>query len=261
MPLSVRRGAIAALFALLLPAAAGADTKAVYVSSKGKDSMTVRIKGDMIRMDARELARDQRYGLFDSARKTFYLVDDGNKQVMEITPETARQARAQMQQMAPMLKQLREQLKNMPPEQRRMIEKQMGAMSQMTGDGPKTTISMKPAGSGSVQGIPCQRYSMLRNGKPDGAVCLATRADARVPAGDYETMKKMQDMMQDMASSFGSVSMPTTGDIDGVPLEIVNGTTGAVRTLKSLSTDTLPAAQFALPAYKKVDFGGMSGTR
>lgn len=260
MPLPVRRGVAATLFALLLPVAADADTKAVYQSANGKETMTFMVKGPMVRFEARGLARDRRYGLFDSTRGVMILVDDARKEIIEIEPETIRQQRQQMQaQMAPMMKQLQEQLKNMPPEQRRMIEKQMGAMMQPPGAGPKATYTTKPVGSANVQGIPCQRLSVLRNGKPEQEICLATRADAKVPSADYGTMRKMFETMRTMASDMAAVSMPMADDLDGVPLEMKNGADGRVQTLKSLSTAPLPGDAFALPPYKKANFGGMPG--
>lgn len=262
MPQPVRRGLIAAVFALLLPAAAGADTKAVYESPNGKSAMTYMIKGPMVRFEAPGLARDRRYGLFDSARGVMILVDDARKELIEIKPEQIRQQRQQMQaQMAPMMKQLQEQLKNMPPEQRRVIEKQMGAMMQPPGGAAKTTYTTKPIGNGSVLGISCQRLAVLRDGEPQQEICLATRADAKVPAGDYATMRKMIETMRTMASDVAAISMPMTDDLEGVPLEMKNLADGQIHSLKSLSTSTLPGDAFALPPYKKKDFGAMPGMR
>jgi len=263
MPLPAPRSLAAAICAFLLPiAAADADTKAVYQSANGTESLTFQVKGPMVRWDARELSRDQRYALFDSARGVMILVDDGRKEITEMKPEALRRQREQMQaQMAPMLKQLQEQLKNMPPEQRQMIEKQMGTMMKPPGDAPAMAFTTRKIGSGTVKGIPCQRLSVLRDGKQEHEVCLATRAAAGVPTADYETMKKMFDTMRDMASAVATVSMPMAADLDGVPLEMKSDTQGTVRTLKSISTDTLPADAFKLPPYKKVTFDRIPGMR
>jgi hypothetical protein len=250
------------LLALLLPAPADADTKAVYQSPKGTESLTFLVKGDMVRWEAIELARDQRYALYDAKQGLIYLIDDGRKEINEIKPETLRRQIEQTRaQMAPMMKQLQAQLKNMPPEQRKMIEKQMGAMMQPPAADAKTSFTTKEIGSGRVLGIPCKRLSVLRDGTPEHEVCLASRADAKVPAGDYQTMRKMFDTMRSMASAVAPVSMPMANDLDGVPLEMKSETEGATRTLKSLSTATLPANAFALPAYKRVPLGGLPGMK
>jgi len=262
MPQSASRSVAAAICAFLLPAVAIADTKAVYVSANGTESLTFQVKGPMVRWDARELSRDQRYALFDSARGVMILVDDGRKEIMELKPETLRRQREQMQaQMAPMMKQLQEQLKNMPPEQRRRFEKQMGAMMQPPGGEPAMAFTTKKVGQGTVQGIPCERLSVLRDGKQEHEVCLATRAAAGVPAADYATMKKMFDSMRAMASAVAAVSMPMAAELDGVPLEMKSDTQGTVRVLQSLSTDTLPADAFTLPPYKKTAFEGIPGMK
>jgi len=259
---ALHRFAAAALLALLIPATAAADTKAVYQSANGKDSLTFAVKGQMARWDAKEFSREQRYALYDAKRGLIILVDDGRKEIMELKPEAIRKQRAQMQsQLAPMMKQMQEQLKNMPPEQRRMIEKQMSGLMQAPGGEAKTTYTTKEIGTGRVMGIPCTRHSVLRDGQSMHEVCLASRTAAKVPAGDYQTIQKMFDTMREMASAVTSVSMPMAADLDGLPVEMKNNADGAVQTLKSLSTATLPADTFALPPYKVVTFGGFPGAK
>lgn len=248
--------------ALILPDTAGADTKAVYESSNGQGNLTVSVKGPMARLDGAALAAERKHVLYDSARGVIIVVDDERKELMEIRPEQIRQTREQMQnQLAPMMKQMQEQLKNMPPEQRRKIEKQMSSMMPTPGGAPRTTYTTKKIGSGRVMGIPCLRHSVLMDGKPMHEVCLATPAAAKVPAGDYRTIRKMFESMREMASAAASVSMPVGGAIDGIPLEMKNNADGSVQVVKSISTATLPASDFALPPYETVTFGAIPGMK
>ena len=253
-----RRCLALAVLALLAPAAASADTRAVYQSAKGKESLTFAVKGPMIRWDAPEFTRDKRYALYDGTRGTMILVDDGRKEYMEMTPESMRRQRERMQaQLGPMMEQLKKQMKNMPAEQRRMIEQKMSGM--MKDGGPSIDFTTKAAGSGRVNGIPCKRLAVLRDGKTVHELCLASPADAKIPAEDYKTMQKMFETMRKMASAVSTASMPLGGDIEGVPVEMKNSVDGSVHTLKQISTDTLPASLFALPPYKKVSLGSLTG--
>lgn len=262
MPWLDRRTLPLAVLALLVPAAASADTKAVYQSAKGKESLSFAVKGNMVRWDAIEFKKDKRYALYDSARRTMILVDDGRRQYMEMDPETMRKQRQQMQaQVAPMMETLRKQMESMPPEQRRMIEKRMGALMQPPSAEPAMTFTTKPAGSARIQGIPCKRLSVLRDGEAMHELCVASRADAKIPQGDFDTMLKMFDTMREMASAVASASVPMTADLKGVPLEIKNHADGTVRTLKSLSTAALAPEDFKLPAYQKVTFADLTGMR
>lgn len=257
--LTLRRFALT-LAALTLSGAAAADTKAVYQTADGKDTMTVSVKGPMARWDADQFRKDQRYALFDSTRGVIVIVDDGRKEIMEIKPEQIRKTREQMQsQLAPMMKQLQEQMKNMPPEQRRMIEKQMSAMMPQQDGAPKTTYTTKKIGSGRVMNIPCTRHSVLRDGKAMHEVCIATPAAAKVSAADYTTIKKMFETMREMASAAASTSVPMGGDLEGMPLEMKNNADGKTHSIQSLSTSTLPAEDFKLPAYKPASIGSMMG--
>lgn len=253
--------AVLTVLALLVPAAAAADTKAVYQSAKGKESLTFAVKGPMVRWEAPEFTRDKRYALYDGTRGTMILVDDGRKEYMEMTPESMRRQREQMQaQLGPMMEQLKKQMKHLPPEQRRAIEQRMSGMMPKQGGGlPGMNFTTKAAGSGNVNGIPCTRMSVLRDGEAVHELCLASRADTKIPAGDYETMIKMFDTMREMASAVSAASMPMAADLKGVPVEMKNHMDGSVQTLKRVSTEALPAGPFTLPPYKKVSFGSFTG--
>lgn len=254
-----RRSLAFAVLALLAPAAASADTKAVYQSAKGKESLTFAVKGPMIRWDAPEFTREKRYALYDGARGTMILVDDGRKEYMEMTPESMRRQREQMQaQLGPMMEQLKKQMKNLPAEQRRAIEQRMPALQQGTA-AIGMTFTTKAAGSGNVNGIPCQRMSVLRDGEPVHELCLASPADVKIPANDYQTMQKMFETMRQMASAVSASSMPLAADLEGVPIQMKNHMDGSVQTLKQVSTETLPASAFTVPPYKKVSFGSFAG--
>ncbi len=254
-----RRSFALLLLALLAPGAASADTTAVYQSATGKASLTFAVKGAMIRLDAPDFARDKRYALYDGARGTVLLIDDARKEYMEITPESLRRQREQMQaQLGPMMEQLKKQMKHLPPEQRRMIEKKMSGVMADNG-APAIDIATKETGSGRVNGIPCKRVAVLRDGKPMHEMCLASRADANIPVADYETMRKMLDTMRQMASAVSASSMPMAADIDGVPVEMKNHMDGSVHTLTRVSTEPLPATLFAVPAYKKTSLGSLMG--
>jgi Domain of unknown function (DUF4412) len=256
--LDYRMMTLAAL-ALLVPAAASADTKAVYESAKGDESLTFSVKGPMVRWEASEFKKDGRYALYDGTRGTMILVDVSRQQITEMDPETMRKQRAAMQaRLGPMMEQLKKQMKNMPPEQRAMLEKRMGAIMQPDAAAASATFTTKAAGSGRVHGIPCKRLSILRNGKAVHEVCLASRTDAGVPRADYDTMIKMFDTMRNMASAVASTAVAIPADLKGMPVEMKNYTNGTVRTLKSISTATLPAAAFQVPAYKKVTFGDLA---
>lgn len=254
------RMAILAALALLTPAAASADTKAVYQSTDGGDTLIFSIKGPMVRWEASDFKKDGRYVLYDSTRKTMILVDDKQQRVTEMDPETMRQQRAAMQaQMAPMLEQLKKRMQNMSPEQRQMIQQRMGSLMQAS-PAAKATFTTKALGSARVHGIPCERMSVLRNGKAMHEFCVASRTDAGMPRADYNTMLKMFDTMRNMATAVTSSSMVIPESLKGLPIEMKDGS-GKTQTLKSLSTASLPSAAFQVPAYKKVTFGDLMAPR
>ena len=191
------------------------------------------------------------------------IVDEGRKEILELKPDEVRKQREAMQrQIEPMMKQLREQMKTMTPEQRRVMERQMSSMMGMAGAAPKTVFSTEETGNGTVNGIPCTRMNVLKDGKPMQRVCVASPDDAGIPDSDYKTMMKMFDAMREMASAAASAAMPMAADLNGIPIEMTNSADGSVQTLKSLSTATLPQDTFTPPPYPKVGFGdGMPGAK
>ena len=254
--------AAAVFIALLLPSTASADTTAVYQSGNGQESVTFAVKGPMVRWDAADLKRRARYALFDSGQGVFMIVDEARKEILELKPEEVRKQREAMQrEFAPMMKQLQERMKTMPPEQRRMMEKQMSAIMQAPGAEPKTVFTTEKIGAGTVKGIPCERLTVLKDGKPIQQVCVASPTDAGIPDGDFKTMMMMFDAMREMASAAASAAMPLAADLNGIPIKMTNSADGSVQTLKSISTETLPSGSFVTPAYPKVGFGGVPGRK
>ena len=80
------------------------------------------------------------------------------------------------QQMSGMMAQMQAAMKNMPPEQRAMMEKMMkGKMPQAAAPAPKTVYTAK--GGGSVKGFSCTKYEGdLSAGEGVDRMCRASRA-------------------------------------------------------------------------------------
>ena len=231
----------AAAGALMLSSAAFADVKAVY-HADGKESSSLAVKGHLVRWTFHD-PRGRQVMVFDNKRKVMTVVDHSRKQVVEMNEDSIK---ALKQQMKAMREQMQAQLKNLPPEQRKMIEQRMGV-------GPtKTKVVAKKGKTDKISGYPCRHYDMQVNGKSEQQVCVASLADAGVSAKDYKTLEGMFGFMQKMAESQSGGVTPFA-NIKGLPVQMKEQRTGRLQTVKSISKDGLADALFEVPPYKRVD--------
>lgn len=235
----------------LLPAVAGvvlfsamavADVKAVY-HADGKESSSLAVKGHLVRWTFTD-PRGQQAMMYDNERKVMTVIDHAQKQIVEMNEASLEAMRQRIQAMRA---QMRAQLRSLPPEQRKMIERRIGAGS------AKTKVVAKKGKKDRIGGYPCRHYDMLVDGKSEQQVCVAALADAGVSATDYKTLEGMFDFMQKMAESQGAGSAPFANSIKGIPVRMKEQRTGRVQTVKSISSAGLPDSLFTIPDYKRVD--------
>jgi len=156
---------------------------------------------------------------------------------------------------------MREQLKHLPPEQRAMIEQQMGGMANLGAaeTKPAEPIELVKRGSDKVAGFKCQVYEAMQGKEKLSEVCLATAADAGVSKADFATLSAMMGFMREMASSaqklsarFGGGASLMLGGAEGVPVSVKEFKGGHEYAIAEVSDKTLSDARFSeYKAYQK----------
>jgi hypothetical protein len=125
---------------------------------------------------------------------------------------------------------MQEQLKNMNPQQRAMVEKmmkgRMGAMAGAAAQPPAAKTVYSPTGeSGSVNGRDCAYYAGQRDGRTVARVCAADWSDFDLRASDFAVFAKLSEMFSRMlparseAFRFGTDNWREDGGFPGVPVE------------------------------------------
>ena len=246
--------ALVCLFPVVLFApAVQADATLTMKEVGGKMDSVIEVKGHMLRMSTPGQAD---YMLYDAQRDVLIHVRDANRQYMEFDRATLVEmadsmARVQ-KEMAPQMAMMREQLKNLPPEQRAMIEKQMGGMVDLGAmeTEPAANITTVKRGSDKIAGFKCERYDVMDGKQQVADVCVATGADAGMSEADFATvssamkfMRDMADNAQKMTAGMGGPKM-SMGDIDGVPVSAKDLSNGHEFRLVSVSDDALDDARF-----------------
>jgi hypothetical protein len=242
MLMAIRLFRASAAGVVLLSATAAADVKAVY-HADGKETASLAVKGQLVRWTFTD-PRGRQAMMYDNKSKVMTVIDHSRKQIVEMNEASIK---AMRQQMEAMRSQMQAQLKNLPPEQRKMIEERMGP-------GPgKISVVAKKGKKDKVGGYPCRHYDMQVNGKSEQQVCVAEIDDTGVSKKDYKTLEGMFDFMQKMAESQGAGTAPFANSIKGIPVRIKEQRTGRVQTVKSIKNEALPDSLFDIPPYQRVD--------
>lgn len=179
--------------------------------------------------------------------------------------------RASMQRMAeqinPALKQMQEQLAQMPPEQRAQMEKMMG--ERMPGFGKdKTQEFRKTRRSDRIGGYPCTFVEVLENGALTDELCVAAPSSIRGAQELLDAATKMSVLLKDMLSTLDAPWLRQTMErqvanyekLGGVPVltrHYSDGKPVHETTIKAIRSETIAATSFEVPAgYEQKDVMG-----
>src|SRR3990170_3608288 len=146
-------GAVLAAGMLWAPAWAGmgvGDEEESY-GPPGKEATTVYLGKDRMRTETKGSGRDQVF-IYRGDRKLFWMLDNKEGTYTEMTREDVKKLKGRMDEA---MKTYEEQMKNVPPEQRKMMEAMM--KSRMPQQPPRT-VYKKVASGVKVNRWVCDRY-------------------------------------------------------------------------------------------------------
>jgi hypothetical protein len=171
------------------------------------------------------------------------------------------------EQISPALKQMQEQLAKMPPEQRAQVEKMMGKSMPGMGE-QKTQEFRKTSRTDKIGGYSCTYVEMLEDGVLQNELCVVPSGQLKGSADLMAAAQKMRAMLDEMLKTLDSPWMKQMverqnmnySELGGVPVftrRYEDGKPVAETTLRSIRTDSLPAATFEIPAgYAKQEMRG-----
>ena len=226
---------------LLATGSAVADTTLVF-DVTGQPQSTVRLVDGLVRMDGGPAG----WVLYRAAEDTAYMVNPDDKTYTRIDRDgiamlggQVNAARAQMEQ----------ELAKMPPEQRAMAEQMMARMLGKLDAPPKPPTPKATGESRKVGKVACDDYTYDKpNGQTD-VLCVASAKALDVSSGEYDTVRKMYDMLSELsrATGFAAAATPNMDTVDGLPILVT--TDGAPQQrLTSVSHDKIDRALYSLPA-------------
>jgi uncharacterized membrane protein YgcG len=247
-----------------------ADTTLQFTTNQGDKPNWVMIKDGMVRMVSSSPQGEQ-VSIYDNNRKTFTVLDDKEKTYMVMDRNTVQeQAQSFKQMQQQMMAQMQERLKEMPAEERQQMEEQMAKYGFGTGakKAPQPQFTTRKAGrTETVNGMQCEVYESLQDGKPVGQACVASIQSLGLSQADYNTLKGMFAFTRDMAAQFAAAAggpmppnpMSTFDNVEGLPIK-VSGTGGEVMTLEGISHNSLSPNYFGIPVgYTRMDLSQPMG--
>lgn len=181
----------------------------------------------------------------DHSRKTYRFID---KQTMQGAGD----------QMSQMMKQMEEQLANMPPEQRQMVERMMkGKMGQQAPQmqAPQETEVKRTGSRETIHGYPCVKYEVWRGGQKVREIWATDWRKAGVKKGTLDVFKDMARFQREMFASMKGAGSQRGGfsefeKIDGFPILTRDYENSKVRSetlFKSAKEKKMDAAIFDPP--------------
>jgi len=192
------------------------------------------------------IIRDAKFYLLDDEKKTYFVVDEAAKKKL------AAEAGA-------ILKQMQERVKNLPPEQRARMEKNLGA--QMPGVfGKKDTFESKDTGKNeTVDGRECRLWNLHKNGVIVDELCVVPFPSLPGKEDFDKAFKGLSEVFVVMTAGVTNSAdyFEARDSIGGYPVRTRSfadaGQQSATETvLTKWVEESLPASTFAIPAsYKK----------
>jgi hypothetical protein len=258
------------VLATLLLAAHSLQAQGILiVQQETRDGKTttnqVQIDKTHMRAETHALGDSQAF-VFDGAAQVARMLNLDKKTYMELT-------KAQMDelgsQMSAVMKQMEEQMKNLPPAQRAQMEQMMrGGMPGMP-QANAAPLQYRPAGSDKVGQWSCSKYEGFRGAEKQMEICTVDPKVLGVNAADFEVTKQFAEFMKALAPQVGDqITLFGTTEsqgFSGVPVRrttFSQGKPGVVSEIKEFRRDTFPASVFETPAgFSKQTMPAIGGRR
>jgi len=252
----------ASFYLAVLPLSAG-----VRIETEVKDLASGRTTQQVVMIDAERMRIDSDKDpktasvlfLTDGGRNRLVILNRAKNEYSEIDEQTAKQLVSQVEGAMAMMQ---EQLKNMPPEQRAMMEKmmkgKMGGMAGASAPGPQTVFTAK--GSSSANGFACTLYEGTRGGEKVSELCAAQPGQLKVSPGDMKVFEKMAEFAKSLSGPLASMAGASTvanSGVQGYPVTQTmfrGGQAVSRHDLKTVQRVSFSDADFSVGSARKVEF-------
>ncbi|MDD2890500.1 MAG: DUF4412 domain-containing protein [bacterium] len=208
-----------------------------------------------MRIDTKARGEEQSF-IFRKDKETFWVVNYKEKSFIEMTKKDLRVLKAKMEEA---IKVMEEQMKNLPPEQKEMLEKMM--KGQMPGNTPKIVYKKISAGE-KVNKWVCNKYEGYIENNKEEEIWTTDWEKLGLSVNDFKVMQDVSEFIGEFSKGLGA-SFYKVGIEEnkqsyiGIPIKTINYSGKEVvytTELKEIQKQDLASSLFDVPAgFKKTE--------
>lgn len=209
-------------------------------------------------LEGKKDAGDDSHLIYRGDKQTIWVIKDSDKSYMEMTKASID---AMGQKLDGAMAQMKAEMEKMTPEQRKMMEGHLPAMSGMSEGEKPPRVAKKTGETKTINGFPCVKYTIHVGDQLHSEVWATPMSKFGVSKADMQVLTDMAKMFESITARFkskGAGSMMNPDGIDGVPVSTTTfddeGKPTGVMEFQSVAHGAVDAAQFEVPAgYKLKD--------
>lgn len=204
--------------------------------------------------------------LFERAENRLILIDHRKQRYTPITEDSLKRLSGQLEDVAPLVRGLSAQLKNLDPRQKAKWEKMLGGVP-LDGIGQAEReiqhATLKHTGQKTIAGVACEQMRMTGTRTSDAEFCLASAQALALTPQDAETLQALIQFVQavarkahGLASQFGlELAAVDIDEINGIPLQIrtLKGKHPLSLTFQHCDPHAAPVEDMKVPAHYKAE--------
>jgi hypothetical protein len=201
--------------------------------------------------------------VYDAGAQVVRSINLDKKTYMEIDRSQIQQMQQQAQRG---LSQIDEQLKNLSPQQRAIVEQAMRGRGGVIGAtaAPPAKTEYRQAGMDKVGQWTCTKYEGFRGQDKVAEVCTVDPKEFGVTPADFDVARQLADFLKSMSPQMSdqTIVYGTAADqgYSGVPVRrttYTGGKVASVSEIKEVRHENFPASTFEVPAgFRKENPGG-----
>jgi hypothetical protein len=200
--------------------------------------------------------------IFRSDKEVFWVINTADNSYTEMTKHDIRKIKGRMDEA---MRMMQEQMKNMPPEQRAMVEKMMKGQA-MTAK-PEKKVFKKVASDVMVVKWKCDKYEGYHGGRLIKEVWTTSWKNLGIEQKDFRVMQSMGEFMNELSPdaasnfNFGSEDWETNHGYPGVPVRTISYSMGkkvSQTEIQEIKKQKIDSSFFELPkGLTKQSFTGL----
>ncbi len=207
-------------------------------------------KGMRVEMKGRDM--DQTF-IYRPDKEVLWIIDQKRKTYMELAEQDLQEIKQQVNNAQNIIS---EQMKNIPPEQRKMMESMMKEQMQQAPPEPPKVIYTKVASGVKVNKWKCDKYEGTEGGVKKDEVWSTSFQQLGISPGDFKVMEEMSKFSEGLSGGqksyfqAGSKEAEKERVYSGIPVKIItykNGKKQNKTELKEVKTQDFHAFLFNLP--------------